>query len=64
MKETTMNTEMTMDMTTLDETELRQIDGGIIQYFGAFLSTYVAFLREVEANPQDYTWTMDWYYSR
>jgi hypothetical protein len=52
-------------MNTLDEIELMQVEGGIAQgIIGAGLTAYIGFLREVEANPQYYTWTMDWYYQR
>lgn len=59
-----MSAEMTMDMAVLDETELTQIDGGIWPGIVAAAMLAREVIKEIENNPQDYTWTMDWYYNR
>lgn len=47
-------------MNTLDETQLTEIAGGI--GWGWAILPYAGLLRRIEANPEHYTWTMDWYY--
>ncbi len=49
-------------MNTLNENELSEVNGGGVGV--SFIGVYLAFLDKVEKNPNDYTWTMDWYYSR
>ena len=49
-------------MNTLTENELLEVNGGGI---GELLyKMYADTLNKIEQNPQDYTWTMDWYYQR
>ena len=43
--------------------ELNEIDGGFWQVLGIGVTAYMGLLKKIEDNPQDYTWTMDWYYS-
>ena len=43
--------------------ELNEIDGGYWQVLGIGVGVYRDLLKKIEENPQDYTWTMDWYYS-
>jgi hypothetical protein len=51
-------------MNTMEEVDLMEIQGGIAGLLGAALTAYMGFLNKVEQNPQDYTWTMDWYYQQ
>lgn len=57
-----MNT-MTMDMMVLSDTELAQVDGGMIPLFAMLIGAYTGLLDKIEKNPEQYTWMMDWYYS-
>lgn len=58
-----MNATMTMDLTVMNEAELENVEGGIWQGIAVGVVAYKALLDKIEANPGDYTWTMDWYYS-
>ena len=49
-------------MNTLNEMELSDIEGGT-PLLGIAAGAYMALLNKIEANPNSYTWTMDWYYA-
>lgn len=51
-------------MTTLTDIEATLIEGGNpLILVGFALGAYYGVLDKMEKNPQDYTWTMDWYYN-
>lgn len=47
-------------MTTLEAEDPAEFRAGLPG--NPLLKAYAGFLREVETNPQNYTWLMDWYY--
>lgn len=52
-------------MIALTDMELAQIEGGNpLALIGIAVGSYVGLLDKMEKNPQDYTWMMDWYYSK
>lgn len=51
---------MNNQLSTLTDLEAVQIEGGNFLAFA--LAAYAGLLDKIEKNPQDYTWTMDWYY--
>jgi hypothetical protein len=58
-----MNAVMTAEMVALNDAELEQVEGGIWQLAPIGFAAYKTLLDKIEANPDAYTWTMDWYYS-
>lgn len=54
---------MNTNMIILNEDEAVLIEGGNpLVLAGMAIGAYVGLLDKMEKNPQDYTWTMDWYY--
>ena len=53
-----------INMNTLNEGQLSEIEGGNVLLFGWAIVAYRDTLNKIEQNPQDYAWMMDWYYQR
>lgn len=51
---------MNNGMTELTFDQAAEVSGGNI--FALAISAYAALLDKIEANPDDYSWLMDWYY--
>ena len=52
-------------MNTLNDTEMMEVQGGVSGgMWGSLIGAYAGLLNKIEQNPNDYTWTMDWYYSK
>ncbi len=48
--------------TDLGDAELAEVNGGVLPAVLAIWAIGTSVLSKIEANPDSYTWMMDWYY--